>query len=83
MSNNPAANLKTMIANLKHAIRDHKPAEIGGGTFSVDEMTDVVKTIQAMEDALDAARLLCATLGEWGGGHATLVYNFHILDDAI
>lgn len=83
MSNNPHASFTTMVANLKGAIHDRKPAEIGGGTFSVDEMTDVVKTIKAMEDALSAARLLCANLERGGEGHATLVDNFRLLDDSI
>ena len=83
MSNNPHASFTTMVANLKHAIRKHKPADIGGGTFSVDEMTDVVKTIQAMEDALKAARLLCANLERGGEFHATLVDNFRLLDESI
>lgn len=73
----------TFLANLKHAIRNKQSVEIGGGIFNTQELTEVYKTIQSMDDALQAARLLCANLDNGGHGKQTLIDNFRILDDKI
>lgn len=40
------ANVITFCANLKRAIRDHESVKIGGGTFSPDELREVLEYLK-------------------------------------
>ena len=73
----------TIIANIKHAIRSKEPALIGGGSFDHKELADFLGHYRSMQDALGAARLLCANLDNGGVGSATLRDNFRLQDDKI
>jgi hypothetical protein len=73
----------TIIANLKHAVWNKESVKIGGGTFDHKELADFLGHYRSMQDALEAARLLCANLQNGGVGSETLVDNFQILDEKI
>jgi hypothetical protein len=77
------SNTHTMIANLKHAAWNKETVSIGGGTFDHKEVADFLGHYRAMQDALEAARLLCANLDNGGVGSATLVDNFRLQDDKV
>ncbi len=48
-----------------------------------DEIVKLRNTIEKMEEALKAARLLCANLEQGGQGHMTLVQNFYKYDGEV
>ena len=75
--------IHTFLANLNQAIRNKQSCEIGGGIFNTKELAEVYKNIQAMDNALDAARVLCANLDNGGIGKQTLIDNFRLLDESI
>ncbi len=76
-------NAFTMIANLRHAIRENETVEIGGGCFRPDEMKDLVRYIEMCEESRAMARLLCANLEAGGTGHMTIVNKFRELDERV
>lgn len=73
----------TIIANLKKAAFDRETLTIGGGIFNHKEIADFLGHYRSMQDALEAARLLCANLQNGGVGSNTLVDNFQIQVDKI
>lgn len=77
------SNTHPIIANIKHAVWNKEVAHIGGGSFNEKELADFLGHYRAMQDALEAARLLCANLDNGGVGSATLVDNFRLQDDKI
>lgn len=72
-----------ILANIKHAIRNKEPAQIGGGSFDHKELASFLGHYLFMQDALEAARLLCANLDNGGVGRATLVDNFRLRDEKV
>lgn len=77
------SNDHSIIANIKHAIHNKESVSIGGGVFDHKELADFLGHYRSMQDALEAARLLCANLQHGGVGHMTLVENFDINDAKI
>jgi hypothetical protein len=71
------SNYNTIIANIKHAIREKQTANIGGGTFNATELNDFLNTIKVMEDTIHAGKLLCANLERGGVGQQSLIENFY------
>lgn len=67
-------------ANLSQAAFNHETILIGGGQFHAKELYE---HYQAMEAALEAARLLCINLSNGGQGHMALVKNFQEKDDMV
>jgi hypothetical protein len=47
--------MKTLIANMKHAARNHESVHIGGGLFSPEELLAATKQFEALETAALAA----------------------------
>lgn len=72
-----------VITNLKHAFHNRETVQIGGGSFTPNQIAEFLGHYRAMQNALEAARLLCANIGNGGVGMQTLADNFGILDDAI
>lgn len=75
--------LNTFLANLRYAIHNKAPVNIGGGSFSPEELHEILRAIQAQQDALNAANLLCANLHRGGQGHMNLVEIYELLSDRI
>lgn len=75
--------LNTFIQTLKCAVFNKETLRIDGADFSSDECKEILRAIQAQQNALDAANLLCANLRRGGNGHMTLVDNYEILCDRI
>ena len=46
--------MKTLIANIEHAIRNREPAIIGGGEFGPEELQKIVQLHRAAELACEA-----------------------------
>ncbi len=57
--------LKTLIANLKHALVNRQSVEIGGGLFSPDEIREALKQYAELQAA--AAQALDALEWDVGG----------------
>lgn len=49
--------LKTVIANIKHAIRNNETVEIGGGLFSSTELQSLVNMYNTMHGNCDAGEI--------------------------
>ena len=47
--------MKTFIANMKHAIRNHESVTIGGGTFESNELAAVIDHIERLQQAAELA----------------------------
>lgn len=45
--------MKTLIANIKHAVRNQKAVTIGGGVFAPRELKEAAESYEAMREALE------------------------------
>ena len=62
--------MKTLLANINHAIRNNETVSIGGGTFEAHELLELVTHIKTLEDKVRNYELhgvTCQTYGHTVG----------------
>jgi hypothetical protein len=62
--------MKTLIANINHAIRNNETVTIGGGTFEADELSELLTHLKTLEDKVKnyaSHGVTCQTYGHTVG----------------